>query len=228
MGVAITAAFVLPDYPATTKWLSDEEKAYAQWRLVDDIGESDEGDAASIKDGVKMAFRDPRLYLFTLLQHTSLLSQSFQYFFPTIVKTLGYGNIETLLITAPVWIGTFLVSLVVTYTSGKYHDRSIHIICLMMISVIGNIIVVSSLNTGESSWSRLPLHDTWSSTNPPMPFHSGTLFRHVSHAHGRSVCLPDHRRMGVQQLPAAIGQEIGLHLHRQHDWQLRKHLWIVQ
>ncbi|KAI0139206.1 putative MFS transporter [Pestalotiopsis sp. NC0098] len=147
MGVAITAAFVLPDYPATTKWLSDEEKAYAQWRLVDDIGESDEGDAASIKDGVKMAFRDPRLYLFTLLQHTSLLSQSFQYFFPTIVKTLGYGNIETLLITAPVWIGTFLVSLVVTYTSGKYHDRSIHIICLMMISVIGNIIVVSSLNT---------------------------------------------------------------------------------
>ncbi|KAJ4356415.1 uncharacterized protein N0V89_004448 [Didymosphaeria variabile] len=147
IGVAITAAFILPDYPATTTWLSDEEKAYAQWRLVDDIGESDEGGASSIKDGVILAFKDPRLYLFTLLQHISLLSQSFQYFFPTIVKTLGYGNIETLLITAPVWIGTFLVSLVVTYTAGKYNDRSIHIFCLMLISVVGNIIVVSSLNT---------------------------------------------------------------------------------
>ncbi|KAK6065318.1 thiol-specific monooxygenase [Seiridium cupressi] len=147
IGVATTSIFVLPDYPATTKWLSDEEKAYAQWRLVDDIGEADNGGASSIKDGVKLALKDPRLYLFTVLQHTSLLSQSFQYFFPTIVKTLGYGNIETLLITAPVWIGTFLVSLVVTYTSGKYRDRSIHIICLMLVSVVGNIIVVSSLNT---------------------------------------------------------------------------------
>lgn len=149
--MAITAAFVLPDYPATTKWLTDEERAYAQWRLVDDIGEEDNASASSIKDGVKMALKDPRLYLFTLLQHMSLLSQSFQYFFPTIVKTLGYGNIETLLITAPVWIGTFLVSLVVTWSSSKFQDRSIHIICLMLISVVGNIIVVSSLNTGEFS-----------------------------------------------------------------------------
>jgi MFS family permease len=103
-----------------------------------------------------LALKDPRLYLVTVLQHTSLLSQAFQYFFPTIVKTLGYGNIETLLITAPVWIGTFLVSLVVTYTSGKYHDRSIHIICLMLVSVVGNILVVASLNTGELSIETPP------------------------------------------------------------------------
>ncbi|KAI1840158.1 hypothetical protein JX265_009371 [Neoarthrinium moseri] len=147
IGVAIVSAFVLPDYPATTKWLSEEERAYAQWRLIEDTGEADQTSASTIKEGVKLALKDPRLYLFTLLQHLSLLSQSFQYFFPTIVKTLGYGNIETLLITAPVWIGTFLVSLVVTYTSGKYQDRGWHIIALMLISVVGNIIVVSSLNT---------------------------------------------------------------------------------
>lgn len=93
-----------------------------------------------------MAFKDPRLYLFTLFQHCSLLSQTFQYFFPTIVKSLGYGNIETLLITAPVWIATFLVSLVVTWTSGKFKDRSIHIVCLMLISFVGNVIATSTLN----------------------------------------------------------------------------------
>jgi hypothetical protein len=94
-----------------------------------------------------MALRDPRLYLFTLLQHVSLLSQAFQYFFPTILKTLGFGTIETLLLTAPVWIATFLVSLLVTYTSGRFADRSIHIICLMLVAVAGNIIAVATLNT---------------------------------------------------------------------------------
>ncbi|KAH9896379.1 allantoate permease [Xylariomycetidae sp. FL2044] len=148
IGSAIAAAFILPNYPASTKWLTAEERAYAQWRLMDDTGEADLSGASSIKDGLLMALRDPRLYLFTLLQHASLLSQTFQYFFPTIVKTLGYGSVETLLITAPVWIGTFLVSLVVTYTSGNFADRSIHIVCLMLISVAGNIIVVATLNTG--------------------------------------------------------------------------------
>jgi hypothetical protein len=92
--------------------------------------------------------RDYRLWVFAIFQHISLLSQSFQYFFPTIVKTLKFGNIETLLLTAPVWFLTFLVSLFVTWTSGKTSDRSIHIICLLCVSLIGNIIVISTLNTG--------------------------------------------------------------------------------
>jgi hypothetical protein len=148
IGVSLIAAWVLPNYPATTKWLTPEEQAYAQWRLVDDTGEADVAASISIKEGVKMAFRDPKLYLFTLLQHVSILSQAFQYFFPTIIKTLGFGAVETLLLTTPVWIATFLVSLVATYTSGRFADRSIHIICLMSISVVGNIIAISTLNTG--------------------------------------------------------------------------------
>ncbi|KAI0401508.1 allantoate permease [Xylaria palmicola] len=148
IGVALLAMFILPNYPANTKWLTPEEQAYAQWRLADDTGEADLADSISVKEGVKMAFKDPKLYLFTLLQHVSILSQAFQYFFPTIVKTLGFGTVETLLLTVPVWIATFLVSLVVTYTSGRFADRSIHIISLMLVSVIGNIIAVSTLNTG--------------------------------------------------------------------------------
>ncbi|KAJ5950134.1 uncharacterized protein N7479_008547 [Penicillium vulpinum] len=50
--------------------------------------------------------------------HVLLLSQNFQYFFSTIVQALGYGKFEIFLITAPVWIATFLVSLLVTWTSG--------------------------------------------------------------------------------------------------------------
>lgn len=146
VGVATLAAVVLPDYPKTTRWLTEEEKAYAQWRLIDDAGEADEAHSSSLLTGVKLAFSDYRLYLFILLQHSSILSQTFQYFFPSIVKTLGYNSIATLLITAPVWIGTFLVSLVVTWTSSRTNDRSIHIVCLMLVSFIGNIIATNTTN----------------------------------------------------------------------------------
>ncbi|KAL4881741.1 major facilitator superfamily domain-containing protein [Aspergillus karnatakaensis] len=148
--VAISALvpIFLPNYPATTNWLEDEEKAYAQWRLINDAGEADDTGESSIKEALYMVFTDPRIYLFIFLQHCSLLSQTFQYFFPSIVQTLNYSNIETLLITAPVWIATFLVSLVVTWTSGKTNDRSIHIICLMCVSIVGNIICTASTNIG--------------------------------------------------------------------------------
>lgn len=101
IGVAITAGFVLPDYPASTKWLNEEERNFASWRLMADINESDDTHSRSIWDGVKLCLKDYRLYLFVLLQHLSILSQTFQYFFPSIVQTLGYGEIETLLLTVP-------------------------------------------------------------------------------------------------------------------------------
>jgi MFS family permease len=115
---------------------------------VNDAGEADDLKSVSLKHGLSVALHDYRLYLFIILQHLSLLSQTFQYFFPSIVKTLGYGHTETLLLTAPVWFGTFLVSLLVTFTAGKTGDRSIHIICLMLVSCIGNIIATSTHKTG--------------------------------------------------------------------------------
>lgn len=81
--------------------MTEEERALASYRLLEDIDEADEATATSVWHGVKLALKDYRLYLFVLLQHLSLLSQTFQYFFPSIVGTLGYGSIVTLLLTVP-------------------------------------------------------------------------------------------------------------------------------
>lgn len=112
-----------------------------------DAKEADDATTAGVWEALKLALGDKRLYLFALLLHTSLLSQTFQYFFPTIVKTLGYGNVHTLLITAPVWVATFLVSLLVTWTSGRTGDRSLHIIGLMFVTVIGCLIATFATST---------------------------------------------------------------------------------
>ena len=141
-------SFILPNFPNSSKWLSEEECNFAQWRLLDDAKAADDSHSQGLLAGLTQALKDPKIYIFILLQHLSLLSQSFQYFFPSIVKTLGYGNIETLLLTVPVWFVTFLVSLLVTWTSGKTNDRSLHIIALMAISCVGNIIATATTATG--------------------------------------------------------------------------------
>jgi len=109
IGIALFSTIVLPDYPHTTRWLSEEERQFASWRLIRDINEEDERHAKSLLTGLRLCLKDYRLYIFVLFQHISLLSQSFQYFFPTIVGTLGYGNIITLWLTTPIWVRTLLL-----------------------------------------------------------------------------------------------------------------------
>lgn len=139
---------ILPDFPASAKWLDDEQRSFAQWRLVDDAKESDDSQSTTVMEGLKMAVTDPRVYIFVLFQHMSLLSQTFQYFFPSIVETLEYDSIVTLLLTVPVWFATFLTSIFVTWTSGRTGDRSIHIISLMLIACIGNVIATATTQVG--------------------------------------------------------------------------------
>jgi sugar phosphate permease len=76
IAVASIAMLILPNYPATTQFLLDEEKAYAQWRLIHDTGDADTK-TMSAWTGLKLALKDSRVYLFVFLQHCSNLSQTF-------------------------------------------------------------------------------------------------------------------------------------------------------
>ena len=174
------AALMLPNYPSTTRWLTPQQRLYAQWRLLDDTGDADDSKSNSPWEGLKLALKDPRVYIFVFLQHCSNLSQTFMYFFPSIVSTLGYGAIPTLLITAPVWFATFLVSLLVTYTSGRVGERSMHITCLMALALLGNIMVTATTNTAArfvamflmpiGANSAFQLIVTWVANSFPRPF----------------------------------------------------------
>jgi MFS family permease len=77
VGVALAAIPILPNFPHTTKWLTEEEKALAIWRLEEDIGEEDSavGEAEqSLWYGAKLAFGDVKTYvLVRSFQNTTLL-----------------------------------------------------------------------------------------------------------------------------------------------------------
>jgi len=205
------AAFILPDYPRTTRWLSEEERAFAQWRLLRDINETDE--PQSIWVGLKLALTDYRLYLFVLLQHLSLLSQTFQYFFPSIVQTLGYDKITTLWLTVPVWFGTFLVSVAVTFSSAKTGDRSLHIFGLMMVAAVGNAIATGTNVLGARFFAMflMPMGAVPACKPPPPPNDSScSVTNHQqikSSSHGSPTRSPAPSSSVLPRLPLPTWSE---------------------
>lgn len=65
IGIAFLAFFILPNFPRTTTWLSEEERAFAVWRLEEDIGEDDwiDSEHQSFWQGAKLAFTDVKTYV---------------------------------------------------------------------------------------------------------------------------------------------------------------------
>lgn len=63
--VAFCSIFVLPNFPRTTPWLTEEEKELAAWRLEEDIGEDDWVDSKeqTFLHGCKLAFTDIKTWV---------------------------------------------------------------------------------------------------------------------------------------------------------------------
>lgn len=65
IAVALAAFWVLPNFPRTTKWLSEEEVALAVWRLEEDIGQDDwvSSEDQSLWYGFKLAVADIKTWV---------------------------------------------------------------------------------------------------------------------------------------------------------------------
>ena len=142
--VAIIALFALPNFPAATPWLNDEEKAYAAWRLERDIGNTDQSyvEPSMVKSAI-LAVTDYRTWMFVLMQHGVLLSQTVTFFFPSVVATLGYSRTTTLLLTAPIWVATFIFNMIVMWSASRTKERCFHLCGAMLVTIVGNILLIS-------------------------------------------------------------------------------------
>ncbi len=62
VGLAIIFAFILPNKPATTHWLTPEQREYLVYSLELDQASKDESDTTSVWEGFKMALADPKTW----------------------------------------------------------------------------------------------------------------------------------------------------------------------
>jgi len=176
--VAILAMFVLPDYPATTKWLSEEERKLAISRLAEEANESDHDETNGNFDGLKLAFSDPVLYIIWLMQLGLNTAAAFTNFFPTIVETLGYGTTNTLLLSAPPYIFAAILSVSNSFHSDRKSERWLHVVWPQVFSGIGFIISAVTLNVAAryiSTFMMMSIYGSfgcilsWVSTSLPRP-----------------------------------------------------------
>ncbi|TVY35026.1 MFS transporter, partial [Lachnellula occidentalis] len=169
---------ILPDYPTSTKWLSEREIMIAEKRLVDDTGiadEDDENDGAF--HGLKLAVMDPKVWLLALAYHTTIMGLSFSYFFPTITSALGYSSTTTLLLTAPPWIWALLVSIPNALHADKTGERFFHYAWPAVICCVGFIISMSSTHIGARYFSTFLMTTGYASGFAMLAWISNTIPR---------------------------------------------------
>ncbi|KAI4751566.1 MFS general substrate transporter, partial [Aureobasidium sp. EXF-8845] len=104
MGIAISAALILPDLPTNSRGFTEEELMVAQLRMIEDVGEVDEDSTEDgVFDGLFMALKDPKIYVLMFTLTAYVVGLSFNAFFPSLTKTLGFSYVPTLLMSAPPW-----------------------------------------------------------------------------------------------------------------------------
>ncbi|KAH7376609.1 major facilitator superfamily transporter [Plectosphaerella cucumerina] len=144
------AIFILPDYPSSTRWLTDEQKLVAENRLAIDnglAGGSAEDEDVTATQGLIMACKDPKVWLLGLAYHTTIMGLSFVFFFPTITQSLGYGRTVTLLLTAPPWMFAVLVALPNAWHADKTGERFFHYLGPAVTCLVGYIISATTTTT---------------------------------------------------------------------------------
>jgi MFS family permease len=102
---------------------------------------------ASAWEGLKQAAADKRTWLFCLMQNFHLSACSFNSFFPTVVKTLGFNTTITLVLTCPPFLFAGAAGILFGWSSGRYHERTWHITTGLAIAIVGFVVAASTLNT---------------------------------------------------------------------------------
>lgn len=153
--VAVCAIFILPDYPGTTKWLSEKERNIAQARLAIDVGR-DEAltvDAPGVLQSLLQAMKDYRVWLFACMQMSCTASISFSHFFPTLIKELGFkSNTLTLLLTSPPYCVALIWALSIAYLADRKQIRSTYAGISAGVALVGGIIIIALPE--EYQWPR--------------------------------------------------------------------------
>ncbi|KAL1310619.1 hypothetical protein AAFC00_000891 [Neodothiora populina] len=144
--ISASAFFVLPNFPRTTSWLNEQERELAAFRLEEDVGTDDSynEDDHGFFHGFILAMKDVKTWILMAILTGVVSSASVTNFFPTVVATLGYKNIDTLLLTAPPYVLACITASLNAWHADKTGERFYHIVLPLTVSVVAFILAVST------------------------------------------------------------------------------------
>lgn len=77
-----------------------------------------------------------------------VFSGSVTNFFPTVVQTLGYGKIESLLLTAPPYVLGVICTFTNAWHAGRTGERYFHVTAPLYVAVLVFILAAATTSTG--------------------------------------------------------------------------------
>ncbi|TID23444.1 putative mfs transporter protein [Venturia nashicola] len=147
--ISCAAYFFISNYPDTAKFLSDRERSFIQARLAAD-SDSTRNEVFTWAN-VKKALLDHKCWLYGLAFHTmSLPLYTLSLFLPSIIKDLGYTSAKAQLLSIPVYALATLLTVLIAYTSERFHLRSPFAIASSLLAMIGYIILITNTHPSKS------------------------------------------------------------------------------
>ncbi|KAJ7887893.1 permease of the major facilitator superfamily [Mycena olivaceomarginata] len=124
--------FILPDYPETAHWLTEDQKKLAAYRL-NDQGSKGSSEAMSWQEA-KHILKDWRLYAhYAIFFGVSPPFSSLAVFTPSIVAGLGFKSLKANLMTVPPYAVAYVVTVLTSWSADRNNSRGLHagIACLV-------------------------------------------------------------------------------------------------
>ncbi|KAJ5015577.1 putative transporter [Colletotrichum sp. SAR 10_99] len=104
--------------------------------------------ATSTWSGLWEAATDYRTWVFALMGNLHLSANGFKNYMPTAVKSLGFNTTITLVLTCPPYLIAGAASVLVSWSSGRYNERTWHITISKIVASIGFAVATSTMNIG--------------------------------------------------------------------------------
>lgn len=93
-----------------------------------------------------MALADYKVWLLCLIIITKTSAGAVTSFIPTLVATLEYSKVNTLLLAAPPYVCATLASITISASSDRRSERAFHIILPILVGMAGFILAASTPN----------------------------------------------------------------------------------
>ncbi|KAH0592471.1 hypothetical protein MHUMG1_09858 [Metarhizium humberi] len=177
VGFAIIAIFILPDFPATTRWLTAEEREYAISRLENDHNSTQAGNLSHLQSFLH-AVRDWRTWMFVLCQSLCTCAGTITYFIPTLMAALEYKGHGIQYMTIPIYMVALVIVLVCSFSSDLLNERPKHIMTMSGMATVA-LIITATVENNKARYTFLAFGASgiWCCSTLTLSYLSNTICR---------------------------------------------------
>lgn len=232
-GWSIIASFILMDFPANTKRLSDRERALAIRRLQAANGRVETEDTPKLShlQALKVALTNWRVWLFVVGYMAVVGSSTLSYFYPTLVAGLGYSTVVAQYMTIPIYVAAFVVTIIVVFLMDKYPKwRGLVLACAMGVACLCSVITCAVYNF-HARYALLVIMASglWASNGLSLAYASSTFSTMSAEVRGISLAFVNAmgnlaQIYGSYLFPSVDSRKLLFAPQKHHDYSSREML----